>query len=92
MVMNLGDSGGTAKLWEAKGVVLNALHGVVFVVVVVEIRHEERADWRPHIDGRGSGGAIVSVGEDAIPPRDGIGFKAGMAQVEAGIKAPERKT
>jgi hypothetical protein len=75
MVMNLGDSGGTAKPWEVNGVVLNARHGVVFVVVV-EIRHEERADWRPHIDGRGSGGAIVSVADDAILPTDRIGFKA----------------
>jgi hypothetical protein len=54
------------------GVVLNdARHGeveeaqeaevvvdVLVLVVVVEIRHEERAAWRPLIDGRESGGGI----------------------------------
>jgi hypothetical protein len=54
-------------------VVLNARHGDTVedlaVVVVVEIRHVERAAWRLHIDGRESGGAIVVVDEGATLSR-----------------------
>jgi hypothetical protein len=53
-------------------VVLNARHGDTVedrAVVVVEIRHVERAAWRLHIDGRESGGAIVVVDEGATLSR-----------------------
>jgi hypothetical protein len=70
MVMNLGDSGGTAKGWETTGVVLNARHGEddVAALVDVKMRHEERADCRPHIDGRESEGGIFFDWWDAILP------------------------
>jgi hypothetical protein len=77
MVLKRGHSGGTARGLETKGVVLNARHGDE-VVVVVEIRHEEKAACRPHIDGRGSGGGIVLSETGAILPWDRIGFRAGM--------------
>jgi hypothetical protein len=84
-VMKRGDSGGTARAWAA-GVVLKARHGDVvgvLVVAVVEMRHEERAAWRPHIDGRESGEAIVVVvGEEkgAILPASRIGVRARMVR------------
>jgi hypothetical protein len=90
--MYRGDSGGTAGLRAAE-VVLNARHGDTVedlaVVVVVEIRHVERAAWRLHIDGRESGGAIVVVDEGATLPRRQNWLSEWVEGVEAEIQIPD---
>jgi hypothetical protein len=51
---------------------------LVVVVVVVEIRQEERAAWRPHIDGRESGDAILGVLRNVrFRPRAGLELPGG---------------
>lgn len=74
MVMKRGDSGGMGAAGRrvvgvllkgrrqgaaVRGLVVLVRRVLVVVVVVVEMRQEERAAWRPHIDGRERGDAIV---------------------------------